>query len=170
MQFINSQKNDLKIAIELAMFLSISIILQIFESLFPLPLFIPGIKLGLANIVTVVLLYKYGFKESLEVNILKVFMASLIRTGFGINFLFSIIGSILSVCMMNIFLRKSKLSIVGISIVGANFHIIGQLIIATIIYKTELFLVSYLPYMLIISIFTGLLIGHLSNKVLDIVK
>ena len=81
---------ELRKALLISVFLSLSIILQIAESFIFIPLFLPGIKLGLANIVTVIVLYVYGIKEAGKIGIMRIFIAGILRNGLGMNFLFSL--------------------------------------------------------------------------------
>lgn len=152
--------------INLSMLLALSIVLSIIESFIPLfSGIVIGIKLGLANIVIIYILYKYGFKDAIYITILRVILVGLLRTGlFGVTFLFSINGAILSILMMY-FAKLMKFSIIGVSIIGSLAHIVGQLIIASIILKVNL--IYYLPYYLILSCITGTIIGIISR---DIVK
>jgi len=80
---------ELRKALLISVFLSLSIILQIAESFIFIPLFLPGIKLGLANIVTIIVLYVYGIKEAAKIGVMRIFLAGILRNGLGINFLFS---------------------------------------------------------------------------------
>ena len=63
--------------------------------------------------------------------------------------------------------KMEKFSIVGVSIAGANFHMIGQIVVASAVYRTNLLYVSYLPYMLLISLFTGMLTGYFAEKIME---
>ena len=151
---------ELRKALLISVFLSLSIILQIAESFIFIPLFLPGIKLGLANIVTIIVLYVYGIKEAAKIGVMRIFLAGILRNGLGINFLFSLtVSSFLK--------RTGKFSIMGVSIAGANFHIIGQIVVASAVYRTNLLYVSYLPYMLLISLFTGMLTGYFAEKIME---
>ena len=67
--------------------------------------------------------------------------------------------------IMNIFKEKTKMTMIGISIVGSNFHILSQIIMATIIYRTNIFYVTHLPIMLTISTLTVLIIGKIAKKI-----
>ena len=127
---------ELRKSIKISMFLAITIVLSIIESM--IPIFngsIPGIKLGLANIIIVTILYLYSFKDALFVTTMKVILVGILRTGiFSTTFFLSLTGSILSVFAMG-FVKKTKLSIVGTSVIGSIFHTIGQLIMAMLILK-----------------------------------
>lgn len=163
-------EKKLKRVLQIGMFLSLSVVLQIIENFVIIPIFIPGVKLGLANIVTLISLYIFGFKDTLKLGILRVVFAALIKNGFGINFLFSFFGVLLSILASSFFKKYSKISVVGVSIVSANFHTLAQVIVATFIYKTNLFFVTYLPYMLLATIVTGAIIGYFGKEVLEKVE
>ena len=158
---------ELRKALLISVFLSLSIILQIAESFIFIPLFLPGIKLGLANIVTVIVLYVYGIKEAGKIGIMRIFIAGILRNGLGMNFLFSLSGILCSLIVSSFLKKTGKFSVMGISIAGANFHMIGQIIVASAIYRTNLLYVSYLPYMLLVSLFTGMLTGYFAEKILE---
>lgn len=164
------ENKSLKKVLQMSMFLSLGIILQIIETVIIIPFFIPGIKLGLANIVTMIVIYTYGTKEGLKFGIMRIIAVGVLRNGFGINFLFSLLGMLFSVCAIGFFKKYTKLSVVGVSITGSNFHILGQITAASFIYKTGLFYVSYLPFMLLITIVTGGIIGYAANEVMERIK
>ncbi len=154
------------------MLLALSVVLNIIESF--IPLFngmIPGFKLGLANIVILLVIYTYSFKDALLVAILRVFLVGILRTGlFSMTFFFSLGGSILSVVMMCLFKKISKLSIIGVSIIGSISHTLGQIIIAVLFYNINMF--YYMAIALILALPTGILIGYLTKeikKTLDLV-
>lgn len=149
----------------IAMLTSVSTVISIIESYFTfIGDFIPGLKLGLANIVIIFALYKYGFKISLLISIIRVFIVALIRTGFGINFFFSLFGAIFSIISMFV-VKKTKLSIVGVSIVGSICHSIGQVLVG-IIFLNNYNVMYYLPYLLLFSIPTGVFVGVISKRML----
>ena len=153
------------------MLTAISVVIAIIESYFTfLNSIVPGLKLGLANVIIVLTLYKYNFKTALLVSIMRVFIVSLIRTGFGLNFFFSLVGAIFSIVAM-VLVKKTKLSIIGVSIVGSICHSIGQVLIGIMILDNNN-IVYYLPYLLLFSIPTGVVIGMIAKKVLayDIFK
>lgn len=158
---------DIKKIIDFSMLLAISIVLSIIESFIPIfnGIFI-GIKLGLANIVILFVLYTYSFKDAILVSILRVIIVGILRTGlFSITFFFSLSGALLSIIAMTL-VKKTKLSIIGVSIIGSVFHIIGQIIIAIIMLNT-VNLIYYLPYFLIFSCITGLIIGIISKEIVN---
>lgn len=154
----------MKKEIRLSMLLSISIILNILESFIPIFNF-PGIRIGLANTITLIVLYTYGSKDAIYISILRVLLVGILRTGlFSIAFYFSLFGSIFSIISMIIF-KKTKLSIIGVSIVGAIMHNAGQIIAALFLINTNL--IYYMPILLITSIITGTIIGFISKELLN---
>ena len=156
---------EIKKISRLSMLLALSVALNIIETF--VPLFngiIPGLKLGLANIVILISLYIYGFNDTLLLSILRVFIVGILRTGlFSMSFFFSLSGAILGICMMFVAKKISKLSIIGISIVGSLSHTIGQILIAVIFYNINM--IYYMALSLILSIPTGIIIGFLAKEV-----
>ena len=151
---------------KMAMLLSFSVVLSLIESFIPLFSSVPGIKLGLANIVIIFVIYKYSLKDALYISILRVILIGILRTGlFGISFFFSLVGALFSIFTMYI-LKSSKLSIVGVSIGGSISHSIGQILVA-IIFLNNINIIYYLPILLISSIITGFIIGILGMKLIN---
>lgn len=147
----------------LALMVTQALVLTIIESWIPVPVPVPGVKLGLANIVTLVVLIFFGFGDALVVVFLRTFLASLF-TGGPIVFLFSISGGILSTAAMALLYRKMSktFSIVGISIAGAIMHNVGQLVAASIVMR-ELSVLAYLPVLLASGIIMGCFVGICAN-------
>lgn len=151
--------NNTKRMVLLALMISQALVLSIVESWIPLPVAIPGVKLGLANIVTMLVIIFMGAGEALLVTLIRTLLASLFGGGFVI-FLFSVTGGILSAIVMALlYKRASKLfSIYAISIVGAITHNIGQLLMASL-YMKSLKVMGYLPILLVSGIIMGSFIG-----------
>mgnify|MGYP000890030718 FL=1 len=146
----------------LALFVSQALVLSIIESFIPIPVGIPGIKLGLANIITMILIMHFGLKETLAVVVVRCLLSSIFGGGLVI-FLFSVAGGILSALVMY-FLNKRMsrfLSVVGISISGAVAHNIGQVLVAVVILQTSAVL-SYLPVLMVSGIIMGCFVGFCS--------
>ena len=158
---------DIKKIVNYSMLLAISVVLSIIESFIPIfSGLIVGVKLGLANIIVLYVLYIYGLKDAIYISILRVILVGILRTGlFSITFLFSLSGAIISILMMGLF-KLTKLSIIGVSIIGSIFHIVGQIIVAVIILNTSNIL-YYLPYLLIFSCITGTIIGIISTEIVN---
>lgn len=136
-----------------------AIVIAIIESFIP-SIWIPGVKLGLANIVILVILYEIGIIEAILVNLLRVFLVGLLRGTFlSMGFYMSLTGAVLSLAVMIIFyLIIKKFSIVAVSVMGSIFHIFGQILIAIIFLGTASVL-YYLPIISISAIITGILVG-----------
>lgn len=158
---------ELKKISKLSLLLALSVVLNIFESLIPIfNGYIPGLKIGLANIVILFVLYKFSFKDAIYISIVRVFLVGILRTGlFSISFFFSLGGAILSIIMMFLIKKFTKLSVVGISIIGSIFHSLGQIIIACFVMNTDA-MIYYLPWLLIFSIPTGIFTGLLTKILL----
>lgn len=153
----------------IAILTAIGVVISIIESYFTfLGSIVPGLKLGLANIVVIYTLYKFDFKTAISVSLVRVFIVSLVRTGFGINFLFSLSGALFSIIAMWLF-KKTKLSVIGVSVIGSVFHSIGQVVIG-ILCLNNYNVIYYLPYLLIFSIPTGIIVGLIAKKLLASTK
>ncbi len=152
----------------ISMLLALSVILNIFESF--IPIFngiIPGFKIGLANIIILLVIYTYSFKEAISISILRVILVGLLRTGiFSVTFFFSISGALLSVTCMYVAKKYTKLSIIGVSIIGAITHSIGQILVAISFFNINM--LYYLPFLLILSIPSGIFIGYISKEFVNI--
>lgn len=147
----------------LALFCAIAIILSYIESFIPFPFGIPGAKIGLANIVTIILLLCFGFKSAFTVLVLRIFIIAATFTNFYMM-IYSLSGGIISLIMMTLFYKSHLFSDYIISIIGGVFHNIGQLLIAMIFFNTSVFL-YYLPYLLILGIVSGTVIGMIAELI-----
>lgn len=142
-----------------SLLVAIALALSVLESTIPLPIAIPGARLGLANIVILVSLVIFGFKEALVISVLKSILLILV-TGNVSSFFYSISGAILaSITMYLVYKYMSSIfSLIGVSICGAVAHNIGQVAMASFI-LSNIRLFSYLPILLILSLFTGYFVG-----------
>lgn len=161
---------SLKKVNRLSMLIAISVVISILESYIPfLNSIIPGLKLGLANIPILFILDRYSFKDAMYVSVVRVFLVSLMKTGlFNIPFFFSLGGAILSIVMMYFFKKLNIFSLIGVSIIGSISHSVGQIIIGIFLINNSI--IYYLPYLLIFSIPTGLVVGIITKKLLDYTK
>lgn len=160
---------ELKKVVRLSMLISLSVVISIIESYIPIfNNIVPGLRLGLSNIIILFVLYKYNFKDSLYVSVVRVILVGLLRTGlFSISFFFSLSGAIVSIVCMYLIKKINKFSVVGVSIVGSITHSIGQIIIAILLLKNEN-IIYYLPYLLAFSIPTGIVTGLITKRLLKI--
>lgn len=147
----------------LALMVSLALVLSIIESWIPIPPIVPGVKLGLANIITLIVIVFFGFKDASLVVITRCILASFFRGGI-IIFLFSIMGGILSAIVMALLYKKLSrvFSIIGISIAGAIAHNAGQLTMASIVMKDSS-VFGYLPILLLSGIIMGCFVGLCTN-------
>ena len=144
----------------LAIMLSFSLILYYVESMLPpLNILAPGSKLGLSNILSLTCLFILGFKDSVTILFMRIFLSSTFYGGMS-TFLYSITGGVLSILSMALIksMNFKSVSPIGISIVGSFFFNVGQLIVSAIV-LSNIKIFYYLPYMSLFSILTGLLTG-----------
>ena len=143
-----------------------AIVIAILESFIP-SIGIPGVKLGLANIVILVILYELGIIEAIIVNLLRVIVVGLVRGTFlGMGFLMSLTGAVLSLGIMILFyLLIKKFSIIGVSVIGSIFHVTGQILIA-MLYLGTAYIVLYLPVIAISAIITGVFVGIIAQLII----
>ena len=155
-----------KIAL-LGVLTAIAIVLAIVESFIP-SIGIPGVKLGLANIAILVVLYEVGIWEAAVVNLIRVIVAALVRGTFlSYGFLMSLTGATLSLGIMILFyLLVKKFSIIGVSVIGSIFHVTGQILIAMIYLGTG-YVVFYLPFIAIAAIVTGVIVGVITKAIIS---
>jgi len=155
---------EIKKMTRLSMLLALSVVLGLLENMFPFfSGIIPGLKLGLSNIIILFILYTFSFKDALIISILRVILMSILSTGlFSVSFFFSLGGAFLSIVFMDLFKRYSKLSMIGVSIIGSISHSLGQVLIACLLIK-EVNMFYYLPWLLLFSIPTGIMVGYMAK-------
>ncbi|HBT19013.1 MAG TPA: heptaprenyl diphosphate synthase [Clostridiaceae bacterium] len=143
-----------------------ALVLHVLEGMIPLPIGIPGAKLGLANIFTIISLYILGFKSTTLVVGLRVLLATMFG-GTLSSFLYSISGGFFSLLAMTLIknLFKDKVTILGVSGAGAVSHNIGQLVVASMIVNNWS-VMMYLPVLTFIGIGTGIFIGIAANFII----
>ncbi len=163
-------KEDRKIY-KIALLVSISCVLQISESLIPHP--IPGLRLGLANMVTLIALVTLGFRSALEIAIFRTVLSSFIMGTFmSPTFILSFSGAAISTLVMGFFYwlssfhRRYRLSIIGISIIGALSHNIIQLYLAYLILVKHGGIFVFFPWLCIGAVVTGWITGTVAGSVM----
>ena len=150
------------------MFVALAMIFSYVEVLIPINLGIPGMKLGLANLVVVVTLYVLGVKTAFAVSIIRIILVSM-TFGSLSAMLYSMAGGLLSFAGMVLFKKIRALSVVGVSVIGGVLHNAGQVIVAMAVVENVM-LVSYFPPLMIAGTITGALIGIVSSNVIPRVK
>lgn len=143
----------------LSLLVSFGIVLHIIENIIPVPFPVPGAKLGLANIISLIAITFYGLREGLMVSVLRCIIGALLTGSFS-SLLYSLSGGILSTIAMAFAYKhfKNIFSIVGISLVGGVIHNFAQITVASLAIST-FWLYIYLPLLMIIGLFTGLFTG-----------
>ena len=162
--------NKTKKMTTLAMCIALAVIFHMIESQIPFPSPIPGYHFGLANIVGLVVLYKFDDKKMMLVNLLRVVFASMLSWMiFNYVFWMSLSGVCLSTFCAIVLKKISGLSCVGISVASSVAHCIGQILVALVLYNQAL-MITFLPYLLFMSIPTGIVTGSIAVMVLKRLK
>lgn len=143
--------------------------LHIFEAMIPMPteVMLPGVKLGLANIITLYVIMNFGTKDGIVVSILRTLLGSLMSGTFMTpTFYFSFSGGLLSAIVMGLLYKygSKHFSMMGISLVGALTHNLAQLGVAALVIEQSL-IVAYLPVMLFAALPTGAFVGVVTGRV-----
>lgn len=145
----------------LGLFISLAMILSYVESQIPPLAAVPGVKIGLPNIVMVLLLYKIGAKETVIVSLIRIFLVSLLF-GNVQTMTFSIAGAVLSLAGMILLKKTNLFSCITVSIVGGILHNVGQ-IIAACFWTNTAEIAYYLPVLLVSGIIAGAVIGIIAG-------
>lgn len=154
----------------LSILISQALVLNVIERAIPVPVPVPGVKLGLANVVSLFTIIVFGFRETITVVFLRTFLSSIFAGGMS-SFFYSLAGGLLSAVIMSYMYlnHKDTFSIPTISVVGAIFHNIGQISVASfVIHNIRLF--YYLPVLLISGVITGIIIGFTVQFSIDPLK
>ena len=149
----------------LGLTIALAMIMSYIEALVPLSFAVPGIKMGLANIVIIFVLYKIGTKEAILVSLIRVILVSLLFSNV-MAMAYSIAGAVLSLAIMWFLKKTDKFSVIGVSIAGGIMHNVGQIIMAVILLGTEQ-IALYLPVLIITGTATGVVIGIVSGLVIN---
>lgn len=142
----------------MAMCIALAMILSYVESQIPSP-GVPGVKLGLANLVVVFALYRLGWKEAVGISLLRVFLVSLLF-GHAASLAYSAAGAVLSMGGMILLKKTDKLSCVAVSVIGGVLHNIGQILMAWALMGANV--VWYLPMLILSGTVAGVAIGVVS--------
>lgn len=147
----------------LGVFLALAMILSYVEAILPFAIGIPGVKLGLANLVTVLMLYLIGWREALCVSVLRIVLTGIL---FGnlLSICYGLAGGLLSFVLMFILIRMNCFHVVTVSICGGIIHNMGQLIVAGFLVSSY-YVIYYMPVLLIAGFVTGALIGIVAKEV-----
>ena len=147
---------------------TLAMIFSYIESIIPIPIPVPGIKLGVANIAIVSVLYIVGAKEAFVVDVLRITLTALLFGNLN-SFLFSMFGGVLSIVVMIILKKMRWLSEIGVSVAGGVTHNIGQIVAAIWIMGSSA-IALYLPVLLISGVITGIVICIVAGMVMKRVR
>ena len=160
------RNNSTKKIVRLALFLALGVVLNIIESMLPVLIAVPGVKLGIANTIGLVVLYFYGPKEYVLIGFLRVLLVALLRTGIGsIAFVLSLSGWFVSTLFVLLIYSFRKVSIYGLSMGSAVMHGVGQIIMVVVIYSLPE-MINYLPVLIISGLISGNVLALLCSELL----
>ena len=149
----------------MALSIALAMVLSFVESQIPSFVPIPGVKVGLANIVVVFALYKLGWKEAFAVSLLRVVLISILF-GHLASFFYSIAGAVLSFIGMVLLKKTGRFSHIAVSVTGGVLHNVGQIAMACILLGTNA-IAYYLPFLILSGTIAGVLIGLLAALLVD---
>ena len=146
-----------------ALLATLALIFSYVEAIIPIPIAVPGVKLGIANLAVLIALYRFDFRYALSINLIRIIVSGLLFNGlFGA--LYAMSGGILSLLVMWILKKTNLFSIVGVSMAGGVAHNMGQILVASII-VSDLRMFMYLPVLMFSGIISGIIIGIIAYYV-----
>lgn len=152
---------SMKKTVTLGMLTAIAMVFGYVESIISLPVGIPGIKLGLANIIILFVIYRYGIREALLVSVARIVLSGLMFTGMW-SILYGISGTVCAIMVMSLAKFRLKLSVITVSVLGAMAHISGQMVMAGLNVGFGP-VAGYALYLLLASVIFGAIIGTISD-------
>ncbi len=150
-------RNNTRRLAQIALVISFALILSFIESRIPAFVAIPGVKVGLANIAVIFMLYKFGIKEAITVSLIRVIIVSVLFGSF-VSLLYSIAGAVLSFAVMLLLKYLTPLKEITVSVAGGIMHNVGQIIVASIMLETNV-VVYYLPFLILSGTVAGIVVG-----------
>ena len=151
-----------------ALLIALAMVLSWLESVVPVSGAVPGMKLGLTNLVVIFALERMSFKDSAVLSLLRVVLVSL-TFGNAYSFAYSLAGAALSLTVMVLLKKTGKFSVTGVSVAGGVCHNIGQLLVAMAVLGTAR-IAYYLPPLLVSGTAAGIAIGAVGGIVAERVK
>lgn len=145
---------------EFGMLLAISLVLAYLEMLLPVMVAVPGVKIGLANIITMLLLYNRNLRDVFFFMTIRVVLAGFLFSGVS-GILYSFAGGVFCIGIMSVLKRFPIFSVMGVSMAGAIFHNAGQILVAMLVME-NVHILYYLPVLCITGTITGFLIGYIT--------
>ena len=145
----------------LGLSVALALILSYVESLLPPLMAVPGVKVGLPNIVILFLLWRYGWKEAAAVSGLRLLLTAALFTGFA-AFFYGLSGAVLSLAGAALLKRSGRFSPLGVSAAGGVLHNLGQIALAALVLDSG-YIFAYLPVLLLSGTAAGALVGLLAG-------
>lgn len=157
-----------KKVILISLFISVALIVSLLEYYIPIP--IPNVRLGLSNIIIINSILLFGFKETFFISFLKAILLVIIL-GNPISFIYNFSAGFTSIVTMYILNKfcSRYLSLIGISVLGSVSHVMVQILVSMVLLNTRT-LINFIPFLGIIGVFTGILVGIISNYMYKILR
>ena len=143
------------------LFAALAILMGYVEFMIPVPVPIPGVKLGLANVIVIIMLYFMDAKSAFFVSLIRVLLSGLLFAGLA--------GALCSFAVMVLLQKTGKFSMIGVSVAGGIFHNVGQIVVASLVVQ-NVRMAYYLPFLLVSGVVTGVLIGIVAQTALRYLK
>ena len=145
----------------LGLSVALALILSYVESLLPPLMAVPGVKVGLPNVVILFLLYRYGWKEAGAVSLIRLTLSAALFTGFA-AFFYGLSGAVLSLLGSSLLKKTGRFSPLGVSAAGGVLHNLGQIALAALVLDSG-YVFAYLPVLLLSGTLSGALVGLLAG-------
>ena len=145
----------------LGLYAALALILSYVESLLPPLMAVPGVKVGLPNIVILFLLYRYGWREAGGVSLIRLLLSAALFTGFA-AFFYGLAGAALSLAGSTLLKKSGRFSPLGVSVAGGVLHNLGQIALAALVLNSG-YLFAYLPVLLLSGTVAGAVVGLLAS-------
>ena len=150
------------------LFAALAILMGYVEMIIPVPIPIPGVKLGLANVIIIIMMYFMDTKSAFFISVVRVLLSGLLFAGLA-GLLYSLSGALCSFLAMALLKKTERFSIIGVSLSGGVFHNVGQIVVAALMVE-NVKMAYYLPFLLVSGVVTGILIGIVAKTALGYLK
>lgn len=145
-------------------FIALAMILSYLENLVPIPVAVPGVKLGLANLITILALQRLGLKETAIISVGRILLSGVLFGNFAI-ILYSLAGATSSILVMCLLKKCKVFTVTGISVGGAVAHNFGQILVAVFVME-NVHIFYYMTVLAITGTIAGVVVGILANYLL----
>lgn len=150
------------------MFISVALVMSYIEAIIPIKPPVPGMKLGLANIVIIWVMYSMGMRPAVIISILRVLLSGFLF-GSIYSMMFGLAGAALSITVMYFVRKIKKFTMVGVSIAGGVSHNIGQIIVAVFVLGNSR-ISYYLPFLMVSGVVAGIAVGIIGSVLYKKIK